>query len=93
MLIGIDLGTTFSAVARINKDGRAEIIPNRDGERTTPSVVMFEDDTVIVVSRQRITALWIHIKYASLSRDKWGKRLFLSMFRLIRNIARKRFRL
>ncbi|MBQ3865162.1 MAG: Hsp70 family protein [Clostridia bacterium] len=48
MLVGIDLGTTFSAIARVDRRGNAEILENRDGERTTPSVVMFEDDTVIV---------------------------------------------
>ncbi|MCI5126915.1 MAG: hypothetical protein D3907_00110 [Candidatus Electrothrix sp. AUS3] len=42
--IGIDLGTTYSAIAFINKDGKAEIIPNREGERITPSVVLFDDD-------------------------------------------------
>lgn len=48
MIIGIDLGTTFSAVATLNSEGKAEIITNRDGERTTPSVVMFEDNSVVV---------------------------------------------
>ena len=33
MLIGIDLGTTFSAVAHVNNEGKAEVIVNRDGER------------------------------------------------------------
>lgn len=33
MFIGIDLGTTFSAVAHVNNDGNAEVIVNRDGER------------------------------------------------------------
>lgn len=48
MIVGIDLGTTFSAAAYIDADGRPQIIPNRDGQHTTPSVVMFDDDEIIV---------------------------------------------
>lgn len=40
---GIDLGTTYSAIAYINDDGKPEIIPNSDNERITPSVVFFEE--------------------------------------------------
>jgi molecular chaperone DnaK len=47
-LIGIDLGTTFSAVARMNKLGKPEIIPNREGENIMPSVVLFQQDTILV---------------------------------------------
>ncbi len=49
-LIGIDLGTTNSAIAVVNEFGKAEIIPNKEGERITPSVVMFDDDQIIVGS-------------------------------------------
>ena len=38
--IGIDLGTPSSAVAATMEGGRAEIIPNAEGGRTTPSVVV-----------------------------------------------------
>ena len=42
--VGIDLGTTNSAVAATMEGGRAEIVPNAEGGRTTPSVVAFTDD-------------------------------------------------
>jgi molecular chaperone DnaK len=42
--VGIDLGTTNSAVATTMEGGRAEIIPNAEGGRTTPSVVAFTED-------------------------------------------------
>lgn len=46
---GIDLGTTYSAIAHINEYNQAEIIPNSDNERITPSVVFFESPDNIVV--------------------------------------------
>jgi molecular chaperone DnaK len=46
---GIDLGTTYSAIARINEFDHAEIINNLDGLPTTPSVVLFEDERNVVV--------------------------------------------
>src|ERR1700761_4091727 len=42
--VGIDLGTTNSVVAATMEGGRAEVIPNAEGQRTTPSVVAFTDD-------------------------------------------------
>ena len=45
--IGIDLGTTFSAVA-VLEGGKPAIIPNAEGTRTTPSVVHVKDDEIIV---------------------------------------------
>lgn len=48
MRIGIDLGTTNCAVAYMNENNIAEIIPNKEGNRTTPSVILYEDGTFIV---------------------------------------------
>ena len=45
---GIDLGTTYSCIARVDDTARAEVIKNNDGDNITPSVVAFEGDNVIV---------------------------------------------
>jgi molecular chaperone DnaK len=42
--VGIDLGTTNSVVAATMEGGHAEVVPNAEGARTTPSVVAFTDD-------------------------------------------------
>src|SRR5256885_97643 len=46
--IGIDLGTTFSAIAHIDSYGKPQIIPNPETERITPSVIFFDSSNVIV---------------------------------------------
>ena len=46
--IGIDLGTTFSVVARLDADGHPETLVNAEGDRLTPSVVLFDGDDVVV---------------------------------------------
>jgi len=55
-VVGIDLGTTYSAVAIVGPDGLPEIIPNREGERITPSVVMFHEDFATVGSSAKQSA-------------------------------------
>src|ERR1700724_2588884 len=42
--VGIDLGTTNSVVAATMEGGQAEVIPNSEGARTTPSVVALTED-------------------------------------------------
>lgn len=41
---GIDLGTTYSALARVGPDGEPQIVPRLDGSLTLPSVVLFVGD-------------------------------------------------
>lgn len=57
-VIGIDLGTTFSCVA-IMEGGEPKVIPNREGSRTTPSVVAFskngERHVGLAAKRQAVT--------------------------------------
>jgi molecular chaperone DnaK (HSP70) len=45
---GIDLGTTYSAIAYVDEHGKPVIVPNRESERITPSVVLFDGENVIV---------------------------------------------
>lgn len=47
-VLGIDLGTTNSAVAYVGSDKEPHIIENEEGKRTTPSVVAFDDERTLV---------------------------------------------
>jgi molecular chaperone DnaK len=46
--VGIDLGTTYSLVASLDRQGRPVTVANARGDLLTPSVVLFEDDEVVV---------------------------------------------
>ncbi len=48
-VFGIDLGTTYSAIAYVDESGRTTVCRNTDNEETTPSVVYFENESNVVV--------------------------------------------
>lgn len=48
-VVGIDLGTTYSAVAAISEAGLPEVLANREGSLITPSVVLFDEDGATLV--------------------------------------------
>src|SRR5436305_10555823 len=50
-VVGIDLGTTYSAVAALDDRGQPVTLPNRDGDMLTPSAVLLLDDGSAVVGQ------------------------------------------
>lgn len=54
-VFGIDLGTTNSCVS-VMKDGKAVVIPNKAGKRTTPSSVLFKHGRALVGEDARKSA-------------------------------------
>ncbi len=53
---GIDLGTTYSAIAYVDEHGKPVVVPNQESERITPSVVLFDGDKVIVGDTAKATS-------------------------------------
>ena len=51
-IVGIDLGTSTTMVARFNDSGLAESTGNCDGEQLTPSVVQIESDGVVTCGKE-----------------------------------------
>lgn len=56
-IFGIDLGTTYSCIAYVDEYGKAVIIPNSEGDRTTPSVVQFEESNRVVGKEAKNSAV------------------------------------
>src|SRR6186997_2208503 len=50
-VVGIDLGTTYCAVAALDDRGQPVTLPNRDGDMLTPSAVLLLDDGTAVVGQ------------------------------------------
>jgi molecular chaperone DnaK len=46
--VGIDLGTTFSAICYLDDVGRPQLLTNMEGDQTTPSVVLVDGEDIVV---------------------------------------------
>jgi molecular chaperone DnaK len=71
-IAGIDLGTTFSALAVLNAIGKPDIVPNADGDRLTPSAIFFDEENADLV---RVGVEAINCRYLNVQRSvRWIKR-------------------
>ena len=52
LVFGIDLGTTYSCVAQVDKHDQAVVFSNFEGSQTTPSVVYFGEDNNVIVGSE-----------------------------------------
>src|SRR2546422_6604795 len=71
--VGIDLGTTFSAVAHIDAYGKPHIIPNSESERITPSVILFDGTSVVVGTLARNSSVAEPEKIVDFVKREMGK--------------------
>jgi molecular chaperone DnaK len=71
-IAGIDLGTTFSALAVLNAIGKPEIVPNSDGERLTPSAIFFDEENpdIIRVGIEALNSRHLNVERSA----RWVKR-------------------
>jgi len=71
-IVGIDLGTTFSALGILNAIGKPEIVPNGDGERLTPSAIFFDEEDARII---RVGVEAINSRHVNAERSvRWIKR-------------------
>jgi len=76
-LVGIDLGTTYSAIATLDDRGQPHTLPNRDGEMLTPSAVLILDDGQTVVGQAALdVALEQPDRVATLMKRRMGQPSF-----------------
>jgi len=72
--VGIDLGTTFSAIAHVNKHGVPEILHNAEGDRITPTVILFEDQEVVVGNYAKQSAVVYPERVAEFVKRRMGEK-------------------
>jgi molecular chaperone DnaK len=74
--VGIDLGTTFSVICKLDEISRPQTLINAEGDKLTPSVVFFEGDNV-VVGKEAVKALATDAAaVAECAKRDLGNRLF-----------------
>jgi molecular chaperone DnaK len=74
--VGIDLGTTYSVVARLDEQGRPVTLVNSEGDRLTPSIVLF-DGTDVVIGKEALKAMVSEADHvAECAKRDMGHRVF-----------------
>lgn len=74
--VGIDLGTTFSAVSVLDDLGRPTTLNNAEGDKLTPSVLLFEGVNVIV-GKEAVKAMGIEMeRIAECPKRDLGQRVY-----------------
>jgi len=74
--VGIDLGTTYSVIARLDEHGRPATLVNAEGDRLTPSVVLFDREDV-VVGHEALKAMATEYEHvATCAKRDVGSRVF-----------------
>src|SRR5260221_13952858 len=80
--VGIDLGTTFSAIAIVDEDREAQAILNAEGKLTTTSVAICQDGAYIVGQ----TALDIVERAVGTERERLAAALIRGVKRMVGNL-------
>ena len=74
--VGIDLGTTYSAMAWVNDTGHSALIPNDEGDYLTPSVVLFDDHGIVVGKEAKKVAILYPDRVAACVKRDMGKPVY-----------------
>src|SRR5258706_1495546 len=56
-IFGIDLGSPYSCISRVDECGKAGVIPNKEHDHTTPSIILFDGEKRIVGEKAKNSAM------------------------------------
>ena len=74
--VGIDLGTTFSAVAYINDAGNPELISHEHGKHTMPSTILFNNGKPVIGEKAKRKSISDPKNYGSFVKRHMGEKEF-----------------
>ena len=74
--LGIDLGTTYSALGYVDSQGRPVSIRNADGDLLTPSVVLFDEGGVVVGKEAVASVVFEPDSVAICAKREMGQKVF-----------------
>lgn len=74
--VGIDLGTTFSAISYIDEKGNPVMIPNKQGENITPSTVLFGGKQPVIGSVAKRKSIMDPKNYEAFAKRHMGEKTY-----------------